>query len=168
VFEGIVPDICFIDYLGIVASSRMDQSKASDSYNYLKSVAEEIRGFAIDKQIPVVSPQQMTRDSYGSGELSMAQVTGSIGIIATADNALAIQKQQDDDSIVNIYFLKNRSTGFLGIKQVAVDYSRMRYYDLAGYLEEENHTQAAVQPASVDIISQIGGPPNELGDEFAW
>ena len=80
-----VPDIIFIDYLNICASSRFKQNANINSYTYIKAIAEELRGLAVEYNLPVVSATQVNRSAYGSSDVELTDTSESFGVPATAD-----------------------------------------------------------------------------------
>lgn len=124
-----IPDVIMIDYVGIMASDRLPQSQMSNSYLYLKSVAEEVRSLSIKLNIPIISAVQLNRDAYG-GSGGMENIQGSIAIAQTADTMTILNRTPEMDEVgqAELKIVKNRSTGFLGEKIINIDFSRMRFY----------------------------------------
>ena len=84
------PDIIFIDYLNICASSRYSKMGSVNSYSYIKSIAEELRGLAVEAQVPIVSATQTTRSGYSSSDVDLTDTSESFGLPATADLMFAL------------------------------------------------------------------------------
>ena len=84
------PDIIFIDYLNICASSRYRAGSNVNSYSYIKAIAEELRGLAVETNVPVVSATQTTRSGYGSSDVDLTDTSESFGLPATADLMFAL------------------------------------------------------------------------------
>jgi len=84
------PDIIFIDYLNICASSRYRANGNVNSYSYIKSIAEELRGLAVEANVPIVSATQTTRSGYGSSDVDLTDTSESFGLPATADLMFAL------------------------------------------------------------------------------
>ena len=84
------PDIIFIDYLNICASSRYRQTGTVNSYSYIKAIAEELRGLAVEANVPIVSATQTTRSGYGSSDVELTDTSESFGLPATADLMFAL------------------------------------------------------------------------------
>ena len=84
------PDIIFIDYLNICASSRYRQGGTVNSYSYIKAIAEELRGLAVEANLPIVSATQTTRSGYGSSDIELTDTSESFGLPATADLMFAL------------------------------------------------------------------------------
>ena len=84
------PDIIFIDYLNICASSRYRGNSTVNSYSYIKAIAEELRGLAVEANVPIVSATQTTRSGYGSSDVELTDTSESFGLPATADLMFAL------------------------------------------------------------------------------
>ena len=104
------PDIIFIDYLNICASSRYRQSGTVNSYSYIKSIAEELRGLAVEANVPIVSATQTTRSGYGSSDVDLTDTSESFGLPATADLMFALISTDELEELGQIMVkqLKNR------------------------------------------------------------
>ena len=89
------PDIIFIDYLNICASSRYRQNPSVNSYSYIKAIAEELRGLAVETNLPIVSATQTTRSGYGSSDVDLTDTSESFGLPATADLMFALISTED-------------------------------------------------------------------------
>lgn len=130
-----IPDIIFIDYLNICASSRMkSMGGAINSYTYIKSIAEELRGLAVEFDVPVVSATQTTRSGYSNDDLGLEDTSESFGLPATADLMFALISNDELSSNGQILIkqLKNRYND-LGMNQrfvVGIDRSKMRLFDV--------------------------------------
>ena len=84
------PDIIFVDYLNICASSRYRANANVNSYSYIKAIAEELRGLAVETNVPIVSATQTTRSGYGSSDVELTDTSESFGLPATADLMLSL------------------------------------------------------------------------------
>ena len=130
-----IPDIIFIDYLNICASSRMkSMGGAINSYTYIKSIAEELRGLAVEFDVPVVSATQTTHSGYSNDDLGLEDTSESFGLPATADLMFALISNDELSSNGQILIkqLKNRYND-LGMNQrfvVGIDRSKMRLFDV--------------------------------------
>ena len=80
------PDIIFVDYLNICASSRYRGNSTVNSYSYIKAIAEELRGLAVEANLPIVSATQTTRSGYGSSDVELTDTSESFGLPATAES----------------------------------------------------------------------------------
>jgi len=130
------PEIIFIDYLNICASSRMKgMGGAINSYSYIKAIAEEIRGLAVEFDLPIVSATQTTRSGYSSSDPGLEDTSESFGLPATADLMFALISNEDLEAQRQIMVkqLKNRYNDPNMNKRfvVGVDKSKMRLFDVA-------------------------------------
>jgi len=127
------PDIIFIDYLNICASSRYRQGGSINSYSYIKSIAEELRGLACEAKVPIVSATQTTRSGYGSSDVDLTDTSESFGLPATADLMFALISTEELEQLGQIMVkqLKNRYNDLAVNKRfiVGIDRSKMRLYD---------------------------------------
>jgi replicative DNA helicase len=127
------PDIVFIDYLNICASSRMKQGGSINSYTYIKSIAEELRGFAVEYDVPVFSATQTTRSGFSNTDVGLEDTSESFGLPATADFMFALISTEELEQLNQIMVkqLKNRYNDPSYYKKfvVGVDRSKMRLYD---------------------------------------
>ena len=127
------PDIVFIDYLNICASSRYRGSISVNSYSYIKAIAEELRGLACEANVPVVSATQTTRSGYGSSDVELTDTSESFGLPATADLMFALISTEELEELGQIMVkqLKNRYNDLNMNKRfvVGVDRAKMRLYD---------------------------------------
>ena len=127
------PDIIFIDYLNICASSRYRQSGTVNSYSYIKAIAEELRGLACEANLPIVSATQTTRSGYGSSDVELTDTSESFGLPATADLMFALISTDELEELGQIMVkqLKNRYNDLNMNKRfvVGVDRAKMRLYD---------------------------------------
>ena len=109
--KNFVPEIIFIDYLNICSSSRMKgMGGAINSYSYIKSIAEELRGLAVEFNVPIVSATQTTRSGYGNDDVGLEDTSESFGLPATADLMFALIANDELNSLGKILVkqLKNR------------------------------------------------------------
>lgn len=129
------PDIVFVDYLNICASSRIRMGGNVNSYTYIKSVAEELRGLGVEFKVPVVSATQTTRAGFDSSDLEMTDTSESFGLPATADFMAAIITTEELEQLNQFLIkqLKNRYQDKTTNKKfvVGVDKTKMRLYDVA-------------------------------------
>ena len=150
------PDIIFIDYLNICASSRYRGNGTVNSYSYIKSIAEELRGLAVEANVPIVSATQTTRSGYGSSDVELTDTSESFGLPATADLMFALISTEDLEGLGQIMVkqLKNRYNDPTISKRfvVGIDRAKMRLYDCeqsaqddiidSGKEEEYNYEEA--------------------------
>jgi len=127
------PDIIFIDYLNICASSRYRGNLSVNSYSYIKAIAEELRGLAVETEVPIVSATQTTRSGYGSSDVELTDTSESFGLPATADLMFALISTEELESLGQIMVkqLKNRYNDPTINKRfiVGIDRAKMRLYD---------------------------------------
>lgn len=128
------PQIIYIDYLNICASSRIKMSASINSYTYIKAIAEELRGLAVEFNLPIVSATQTTRSGYGSSDVDLTDTSESFGLPATADLMFALisTEQLQDLNQIMVKQLKNRYNDPSVFKRfvVGVDRSKMKLYDV--------------------------------------
>jgi replicative DNA helicase len=127
------PDIIFIDYLNICASSRYKTNLSVNSYSYIKAIAEELRGLAVEFNVPIVSATQTTRSGFGSSDVELTDTSESFGLPATADLMFALISTEELEGLNQIMVkqLKNRYNDPTIYKRfiVGIDRAKMRLYD---------------------------------------
>ena len=127
------PDIIFVDYLNICASSRYKSNLSVNSYSYIKAIAEELRGLAVEFNVPIVSATQTTRSGYGSSDVELTDTSESFGLPATADLMFALISTEELEQLGQIMVkqLKNRYNDPTIYKRfiVGIDRAKMRLYD---------------------------------------
>ena len=128
------PDILFVDYLNICASARFKPGANVNSYTYIKAIAEELRGLAVEYDIPIFSATQTTRGGYISSDVGLEDTSESFGLPATADFMFAIisSEELDDKNRIMVKQLKNRYNDPTVNRKfiLGVDRSKMRLYDV--------------------------------------
>ena len=127
------PDIIFIDYLNICCSSRYRGGGSVNSYTIVKSIAEELRGLAVEANVPIVSATQTTRSGYGSSDVELTDTSESFGLPATADLMFALISTDELEELGQIMVkqLKNRYNDNNTNKRfvIGIDRAKMRLYD---------------------------------------
>ena len=127
------PDIIFIDYLNICASSRYRAGSNVNSYSYIKAIAEELRGLAVEANVPIVSATQTTRSGYGSSDVDLTDTSESFGLPATADLMFALISTEELETLnpIMVKQLKNRYNDPTIYKRfvIGIDRAKMRLYD---------------------------------------
>ena len=127
------PDIIFIDYLNICASSRYRAGSNVNSYSYIKAIAEELRGLAVEANLPIVSATQTTRSGFASSDVDLTDTSESFGLPATADLMFALISTEELETLNQIMVkqLKNRYNDPTIYKRfvIGVDRAKMRLYD---------------------------------------
>jgi archaellum biogenesis ATPase FlaH len=150
------PDIIFVDYLNICASSRYKANSGVNSYSYIKAIAEELRGLAVEANLPIVSATQTTRSGFASSDVDLTDTSESFGLPATADLMFALISTEELEELNQIMVkqLKNRYNDPTIFKRfiIGIDRSKMRLYDVeqkaqddildSGQEEEYNHEKA--------------------------
>ena len=132
--KGFVPDVIMVDYLNICASARIKPGNGVNSYTYIKSIAEELRGLAVEFNVPIWSATQLTRGGYGSSDPDLTDTSESFGLPATADFfvALIVTEQLEQLNQIMVKQLKNRYADPSRHKRdvIGVDKTKMRLYDV--------------------------------------
>jgi archaellum biogenesis ATPase FlaH len=131
--KNFVADIIYIDYLNICNSSRLKQGSNINSYTYIKAIAEELRGLAVEFNVPIVSATQTTRGGYDNSDVGLTDTSESFGLPATADLMIALISTDELKALNQIMVkqLKNRYADPEMYKRfvIGVDKSRMKLYD---------------------------------------
>ena len=131
--KSFAPDIIFIDYLNICASSRYRSAVNVNSYSYVKAIAEELRGLAVETSVPICSATQTTRSGFASSDPNLTDTSESFGLPATADLMFALVSTEDLEGLNQIMVkqLKNRYNDPTMNKRfvVGIDRAKMRLYD---------------------------------------
>ena len=160
------PDIIFIDYLNICASARIKPGGNVNSYTYIKSIAEELRGLAVEFALPVVSATQTTRSGYSNSDPGLEDTSESFGLPATADFMFALVTNEELEGLNQILVkqLKNRYSdpNFYKRFVVGVDRPKMRLYDA------EQSAQAELIDSGQDDppINTFGNRDRNLNSKF--
>jgi replicative DNA helicase len=156
--KNFIPDIIYIDYINICASARIRGLGGSiNTYSYVKSIAEELRGLAVEFNVPIVSATQTTRSGYSNTDVGLEDTSESFGLPATADLMVALITTEELEELEQMLVkqLKNRYNDPIKYKRfvIGVDRSRMKLYDV-----EES--------AQTDIMSDMkpDKPVNKIGD----
>jgi len=128
------PDIIFVDYLNICASVRY-KGAIVNSYTYVKAIAEELRGLAVECSVPIVSATQTTRSGYGNSDPDLTDTSESFGLPATADFMFALisTEELEQQGRILVKQLKNRYSDLVTSRKfmVGIDRSKMKLYDVA-------------------------------------
>jgi len=134
------PDIIFIDYLNICSSQRMKQGGSINSYTYVKAIAEELRGLAVEYNVPIVSATQTTRSGYTNSDPGLEDTSESFGLPATADFMFALVSNEELEGLNQILVkqLKNRYNDPSYFKRfvVGIDRAKMKLYDVEASAQE--------------------------------
>lgn len=136
-----IPDVIYIDYLNICMSSRLKNSSNINSYTYIKAIAEELRGLAVEFNVPIISATQTTRSGYSNTDLELSDTSESFGLPATADFMFALISTEELQEMNQIMVkqLKNRYSDPSICKRfvIGVDKSRMKLYDVEEQAQED-------------------------------
>ncbi len=131
--KNFVPDIIFIDYLNICMSSRLKHGANINSYTLIKAIAEELRGLAMEFNVPVMSATQTTRSGYGNSDVEITDTSESFGLPATADFMFALISTEELEKIGQLMVkqLKNRWGSIDSPKRfiIGIDRSKMKLFD---------------------------------------
>ena len=162
------PDIIFIDYLNICASSRYRAGSNVNSYSYIKAIAEELRGLAVEANVPIVSATQTTRSGYGSSDVDLTDTSESFGLPATADLMFALisTEELEEQNQIMVKQLKNRYYDPTLNKRfvVGIDRAKMRLYNVEQ--EAQNNImdsgQVVLNQETVKALTQSKGKFNDF------
>jgi replicative DNA helicase len=161
--KDFIPDIVYIDYLNICMSSRLKFGANVNSYTYVKAIAEELRGLAVEKNIPIVSATQLTRTGFTNSDPGLEDTSESFALPATVDFMLALISSEDTEQIEQIMIkqLKNRYNDPTKDKRFTVGLERrkMRLYNV------EQRAQENVVGDSTS--SNVGGKDNDEKRDFS-
>tara|TARA_Y100000114_G_scaffold135258_1_gene135999 strand:+ start:3163 stop:4539 length:1377 start_codon:yes stop_codon:yes gene_type:complete len=147
------PDILFIDYLNICASSRFKGATNVNSYMYIKSIAEELRGLAVETNLPIMSATQTTRSGFVSSDIGLEDTSESFGLPATADLMFALISNEELEELnqIAVKQLKNRYNDPTVNKRfvIGIDRAKMRLYDV------KNNQQDIVDSGQDDFAQPV-------------
>ena len=157
--RSIRPDIIFVDYLNICASQRYKGSIVN-SYTYVKAIAEELRGLAVECNVPIVSATQTTRSGYGSSDVDLTDTSESFGLPATADLMFALISTEELEGMNQIMVkqLKNRYNDIASNKRfcVGIDRAKMRLYDVEESAQEDLvDSGQGSQEQQIDLVKKF-------------
>jgi replicative DNA helicase len=160
------PDIIFVDYLNICASARIKPGGNVNSYTYIKSIAEELRGLAVENNLPIVSATQTTRSGFTNSDPGLEDTSESFGLPATADFMFALVSNEDLQNLNQILVkqLKNRYSDPNHFKRfvLGVDRAKMRLYDV-----EDSAQQGIVDSGQDDPpINTFGNRERKFNKNF--
>lgn len=139
--KNFIPDIVYIDYINICASSRMKYGANVNSYTYIKSIAEELRGLAVEFKVPIVSATQVNRQGFNNTDFGMEDTSESFGLPMTVDFMFALIETEELIALNQILVkqLKNRYDDINKKKRfvIGVDKPRMKFYDVEQDAQED-------------------------------
>jgi hypothetical protein len=144
------PDMIFIDYINICASSRIKGLGGSiNTYSYVKSIAEELRGLAVEFDVPILSATQTTRSGFTNSDVGLEDTSESFGLPATADMMFALITTEELDNLNQLMVkqLKNRYADLNNNKRfvIGIDRSKMRLYDVEANAQTLIQTENGVK-----------------------
>jgi replicative DNA helicase len=162
------PDILIIDYLNICSSARLKMGSSVNSYLYIKSIAEELRGLAVEYNVPVLTATQVTRGGFNSSDVELTDTSESFGLPATADLMFALIRSEELDALNQIMVkqLKNRYADPSAYKRfvIGVDRSKMKLYDAEESAQEGLADAGQVDDVPVFDKSSFGKRVRREGD----
>jgi replicative DNA helicase len=162
--KNFIPDIIYIDYLNICSSSRIKGTAAVNSYTYIKAIAEELRGLAVEFNVPIVSATQTNRSGFSSSDVDLTDTSESFGLPATADFMFAIISSEELEQMNQLMVkqLKNRYNDPVVNKRfvIGVDRAKMRLYNV------ENSAQSDILDGPVMDNSKFMIEENNRQNKF--
>ncbi len=160
------PDIIFVDYLNICASVRY-KGAIVNSYTYVKAIAEELRGLAVEVGVPIVSATQTTRSGYGNSDPDLTDTSESFGLPATADFMFALisTEELEQQGRIMVKQLKNRYSDLVTSRKfmVGIDRSKMKLYDVA-----DDASAISIEEDTGEQFSQFAESQNRLSKFAEW
>lgn len=139
--KNFVPDVIYIDYLNICMSSRIKSGSNINSYTYIKAIAEELRGLAVEFNVPIMTATQTTRSGYGASDLELTDTSESFGLPATADFMFALISTEELQEMGQIMVkqLKNRYDDPTRLRRfvIGVDRAKMKLYDTEASAQDD-------------------------------
>ena len=163
------PDIIMIDYLNICASARVKGAAAANSYTLVKSIAEEVRGLAMEYNCAVITSSQFNRDGYGNTDVDLTNTSESMGITHTADCILGLITTEELDNLGQLMIkqLKNRWGDLSYYRRfvVGIDRAKMQLYDLEDGAQNLSQAPAVANtmPRPSVSFSDDNGPVFDKG-----
>ena len=162
------PDIIFIDYLNICASSRFKANGNVNSYMYIKAIAEELRGLAVETNVPIMSATQTTRSGYSNSDVGLEDTSESFGLPATADLMFALISNEELDELnqIAVKQLKNRYNDPTTNKRfvVGIDRAKMKLFDVGE--DEQKGLADSNQKEDKDLFANPVFDRTEFGEEW--
>ena len=165
--KDFAPDLIFVDYLNICASVRY-KGAVVNSYTYVKAIAEELRGLAVESNVPIVSATQTTRSGYGNSDPDLTDTSESFGLPATADFMFALisTEELEQQGRILVKQLKNRYNDPTASRKfiLGIDRSKMRLYDVA-----EDSSAITIDDEEVgETLQQFSQTQNRLSKFAEW
>jgi hypothetical protein len=158
-----IPDIIFVDYLNIMSSSRLKYGNSVNSYNYVKSIAEELRGLAVENNLPICSATQTTRSGFTDTDFGLEDTSESFGLPATADFMFALISTEELEELDQILIkqLKNRYSDPGRHKRfvIGIDRAKMKLYDLEESAQSDLVSRNAPKKKKEPWVKKDDDPP---------
>ena len=165
--KDFTPDLIFVDYLNICASVRY-KGAVVNSYTYVKAIAEELRGLAVESNLPIISATQTTRSGYGNSDPDLTDTSESFGLPATADLMFALisTEELEQQGRILVKQLKNRYNDPTASRKfiLGIDRSKMRLYDVA-----DDSSAITIEDEEVgETLQQFSQTQNRLSKFAEW
>ena len=165
--KDFTPDLIFVDYLNICASVRY-KGAVVNSYTYVKAIAEELRGLAVESNVPIISATQTTRSGFGNSDPDLTDTSESFGLPATADFMFALisTEELEQQGRILVKQLKNRYNDPTASRKfiLGIDRAKMRLYDVA-----EDSSAINIQDEEVgETLQQFSQTQNRLSKFAEW
>jgi len=165
--KDFTPDLIFVDYLNICASVRY-KGAVVNSYTYVKAIAEELRGLAVESNLPIISATQTTRSGYGNSDPDLTDTSESFGLPATADFMFALisTEELEQQGRILVKQLKNRYNDPTASRKfiLGIDRSKMRLYDVA-----DDSSAITIEDEEVgETLQQFSQTQNRLSKFAEW
>ena len=162
--QNFVPDIIYVDYLNICVSQRLRGNVGANSYTIVKSIAEELRGLAVEFDVPIVTATQTTRGGYNNSDVDLTDTSESFGLPATADLMFALisTEELEQQGHIMVKQLKNRYSDPTRNKRfmIGVDRAKMRLFDLDEEAQQDIHDSGQQDDTPVFDRSDFGSRSN--------
>lgn len=171
--QNFIADLIVIDYLNICASARMKMSSNGGTYSYVKSIAEEIRGLAVEYNVPILSATQVNREGFSSSDIEMTNTSESFGVPAVVDLFFAIIRSEELDALNQIMVkqLASRYSDPTINKRfvLGVDRAKMQLYDVESYAQHNiADSNQVVEDSPVFDNSSFGKRSRKKFDNFNY
>ena len=165
--KDFTPDLIFVDYLNICASVRY-KGAVVNSYTYVKAIAEELRGLAVESNLPIISATQTTRSGYGNSDPDLTDTSESFGLPATADFMFALisTEELEQQGRILVKQLKNRYNDPTASRKfiLGIDRAKMRLYDVA-----DDSSAITIEDEEVgETLQQFSQTQNRLSKFAEW
>jgi len=157
--KNFTPDIIFVDYLNICTSSRVKGAASANSYTLVKSIAEEVRGLAMEFNVAIVTSSQFNRSAYDSSDVELSNTSESMGITHTADAIFGLISSEElaERNQLMIKQLKNRWGDLSYYKRfvIGIDRAKMKLYQLDEHVQKKVHTESKMNQSKDDDDASV-------------